>query len=771
MLIKSLKSSFFFFLLLFLFNFNLPQTNAANYDFHIESIEIEENPVINEDVDITIEVMNYSTVDLMDLTGINDYFFKFDNFRLISIGLPNISASKPVEVLDSFKYSIKGRFIDFGEVGLKFGINTKNNPYEANKANNTKIKIINVVSAQDMQIEDIKISPPKPAVNEECEIKVVIKNTGDIALFTNIGINDFLRDFEDFQETQPFQFSKFNRNIFKKDEYFYYTYRGKFYKSGNKKLSFAIDVNNVVTEKDEEDNAKEVSVEVLPASSLDVAFDSIEFSHDDLLLHTDTDITVKFKNTGSVSLIHQTGISESSFEYTLPNFSVTGFEFSDYPTVEDAFEPDEIFEYKFTGRFNRQGNLNLDFKIDKYNFLTESDESNNIASIPITVYLNQDAADDFEIFNIQEHLISSSSVEVSWETTKEANSEVRYNKRGFGSFDRYKIPQFIEEWPYDNDETKIHKIILEDLKNDAFYEYEVNSKRGNVEKRSSVKVLITPGNDKIVVTVMPQVVPSEQASTSVDIIWSTNFSSDSYVYYKKDLDESYIKAGEATSVLEHSVNINNLTPGQYNYYVTSTSTDHVGLQSDIYGFLIKEKEEIKKSSSATSSAKATAGNEEISIINNKTKFEKEQEQYQSELGIVKGDDSLKTRVNGRIVLLVESHGEAWYFNPQDSKKYYLGRPNDALNIMRYLGIGISNDSLEKIQIGGEYVPKVVRDKVNYSFANKHKGKIFLQVESNGEAWYVNPIDLKRYYLGRPTDAFQVMRDLSIGIKNSDFIKL
>ncbi len=49
--------------------------------------------------------------------------------------------------------------------------------------------------------------------------------------------------------------------------------------------------------------------------------------------------------------------------------------------------------------------------------------------------------------------------------------------------------------------------------------------------------------------------------------------------------------------------------------------------------------------------------------------------------------------------------------------------------------------------------------IDYDFANRQKGKIFLQVEANGEAWYVNPGDGKRYFLGRPADGFRVMRDI------------
>ena len=37
------------------------------------------------------------------------------------------------------------------------------------------------------------------------------------------------------------------------------------------------------------------------------------------------------------------------------------------------------------------------------------------------------------------------------------------------------------------------------------------------------------------------------------------------------------------------------------------------------------------------------------------------------------------------------------------------------------------------------------------------GYIVLQVEENGEAWYVDPSTVIRYYLGRPDDAFSIMR--------------
>ena len=61
--------------------------------------------------------------------------------------------------------------------------------------------------------------------------------------------------------------------------------------------------------------------------------------------------------------------------------------------------------------------------------------------------------------------------------------------------------------------------------------------------------------------------------------------------------------------------------------------------------------------------------------------------------------------------------------------------------------------------------------IDTKFANSHKGQILLEVEHKGESWYVNPSDGRRYFLGRPADAFNIMRHLGLGIANKDFASL
>lgn len=170
---------------------------------------------------------------------------------------------------------------------------------------------------------------------------------------------------------------------------------------------------------------------------------------------------------------------------------------------------------------------------------------------------------------------------------------------------------------------------------------------------------------------------------------------------------------------------------------------------------------------------------------------------------------------GKIYLQVEQNGEAWYVNPVDGNRYYLGRPADAFNLMRTLGLGISEKNINEIPIGllttsdidtdqdglsndlesaigtsiwsgdsdnDEFADKTEIEKwfnplgkgilkKNNALANKLSGRIILQSEKHGEAWYVNPKDKKRYFLGRPQNAFEIMYNLGIGITNSGLAKI
>jgi len=131
------------------------------------------------------------------------------------------------------------------------------------------------------------------------------------------------------------------------------------------------------------------------------------------------------------------------------------------------------------------------------------------------------------------------------------------------------------------------------------------------------------------------------------------------------------------------------------------------------------------------------------------------------------DQSFVRGVSGKILLQVEENGEAWYVEPVSNKRFFLGRPGDAFQVMRDAGLGITNNDINKIPDATE-VYSSQHDRV---LANRLLGHILIQVEENGEAWYVNTITAKRHFLGRPADAFTVMRELGLGISNDDIRKV
>lgn len=58
-----------------------------------------------------------------------------------------------------------------------------------------------------------------------------------------------------------------------------------------------------------------------------------------------------------------------------------------------------------------------------------------------------------------------------------------------------------------------------------------------------------------------------------------------------------------------------------------------------------------------------------------------------------------------------------------------------------------------------------------SLGEKLSGRILLQVEDKGKGWYVESKTQERAYLGRPSDAFRIMWELSSGITNADIDRI
>jgi len=113
------------------------------------------------------------------------------------------------------------------------------------------------------------------------------------------------------------------------------------------------------------------------------------------------------------------------------------------------------------------------------------------------------------------------------------------------------------------------------------------------------------------------------------------------------------------------------------------------------------------------------------------------------------------RTKGYILLQVESHGEAWYIDPVGERRHYMKDGLAAFSIMRNFGLGITNTNLDKLKRG------------DWGLVNRLKGRIVLQVEEHGEAYYIHPQDGSTHYLANGNEAYRIMRELSLGITNTD----
>jgi len=180
--------------------------------------------------------------------------------------------------------------------------------------------------------------------------------------------------------------------------------------------------------------------------------------------------------------------------------------------------------------------------------------------------------------------------------------------------------------------------------------------------------------------------------------------------------------------------------------------------------------------------------------------------------------ALADKLAGRILLQVQQKGEAWFVHPTNLKRYYLGNPTLMLQSMQKLGVGVNNEDLKNIPIGlietkyqgsdsdgdgladdletaietdinkadsdGDGFDDYTEVKNGYNPLGEGKmvgsgmnlnaflvGNILLQVQQNGEAWYYNPLDEKRYFLGRPEQALEIVRNFGLGITDADLDKI
>lgn len=129
-------------------------------------------------------------------------------------------------------------------------------------------------------------------------------------------------------------------------------------------------------------------------------------------------------------------------------------------------------------------------------------------------------------------------------------------------------------------------------------------------------------------------------------------------------------------------------------------------------------------------------------------------------GLMSDADFLK-KTRGYFLLDPRESDGVWYINPLSARPYNISRTFAAFKAISKQGIGVSNATLKKIPTAKS------SSHGNVKLRKKLAGRILLQVQNKGKAWYVSPKDLKRYYLGRSDEMLSAIRRLSVPIYAND----
>ncbi len=179
----------------------------------------------------------------------------------------------------------------------------------------------------------------------------------------------------------------------------------------------------------------------------------------------------------------------------------------------------------------------------------------------------------------------------------------------------------------------------------------------------------------------------------------------------------------------------------------------------------------------------------------------------------KADSATQTKYAGQIVLQCNNNKIAWYIDPVTKNKYFL--PSQTITgILSKFAVGMSNSDLAKIPVGVVATTGVDTDgdglantlelalgtninskdtdsdgfaddlevKTGYNptgagaaaydltFAKQQVGKVLLQTGGNGELWFVNPVDQKRYFMPS-AESSSVVAGVGACISDVDLNKL
>lgn len=123
------------------------------------------------------------------------------------------------------------------------------------------------------------------------------------------------------------------------------------------------------------------------------------------------------------------------------------------------------------------------------------------------------------------------------------------------------------------------------------------------------------------------------------------------------------------------------------------------------------------------------------------------------------DLGLAERLKGKILVQVESNGEAWYVDPVDLKRSYLGKPRDTSMLIKKKSKPMSSDQI---------IDYIYFDK---KFPKELAGRFVKNQDVKDEYYYILPEELISYKIGTPNEAYRFLKDQGLGISNVDIRKI
>lgn len=124
-------------------------------------------------------------------------------------------------------------------------------------------------------------------------------------------------------------------------------------------------------------------------------------------------------------------------------------------------------------------------------------------------------------------------------------------------------------------------------------------------------------------------------------------------------------------------------------------------------------------------------------------------------------------------IIGEGHGW-WQVELRDGTIGYVGHTLiQVTNTSSYAYVASekSSDVSTSVTVEATENTEVAPVTASQSFLERIRGRILLQVENNGEAWYVDPASDKRYYMKDGPTAYEMMRAFGLGISESNYTKL